>query len=451
MPGTTLDRSSARWALVAVSLGFAVVQLDVSVVNVAIKPIGGDLGGTVSDLQWVVDAYTITFAGLILSAGALGDRIGAKRVFLAGFALFTLASVACGLAPDLGLLVLARAVQGIGAAVLVPCSLALLNHAYPAATDRARAVGLWAAGASVALSAGPLVGGVLTAAVGWRAVFLINVPLGLLGIVLAARYSTETTRTSGRSLDLGGQLAGLVALVAGSAATIEGGRTSFADPVVLGGYVVAVLAAAGFVRIERRSCDPMLPLALFRARSFAVPIGIGFVINVAFYGLIFVLSLYFQEARGLSVLATGLAFAPTTLAVLVGNLTAGRLTAASGVRRVLAGGGILVTLSLAGLLVAGSGSPYSALVVQLVVLGLGLGVIVPPMTTQTLGSVEPSRSGVASGALNTARQTGSVVGVALFGALAADGLVQGLRAALAISCALGLTVVALALGLDRSA
>ncbi|MFC8730847.1 MFS transporter [Luteimicrobium sp. NPDC057192] len=450
MRGTTPDRSRASWALVAVSLGFAVVQLDVSVVNVAIEPIGSDLGGSLSDLQWVVDAYTITFAGLILSAGSLGDRVGAKRVFLAGFALFTLASVGCGVAPSLGLLVLARAVQGVGAAVLVPCSLALLNHAYPAAADRARAVGLWAAGASVALSAGPLVGGVLTATVGWRAVFLINFPLGLLGIVLATRYAAETTRTPTRSLDLHGQLAGLVTLVAVSAATIEGGRTSFTEPVVVGSYALAALAGAAFVRNERRATDPMLPLALFRVRSFAVPVGIGFVINVAFYGLIFVLSLYFQEARGLSVLQTGLAFAPTTLAVLVGNLSAGRLTAALGARRVLAGGGALVAVSVAGLLVVAAGTPYAALVVQLVVLGLGLGVIVPAMTTQALGSVEPARSGMASGALNTARQTGSVVGVAVFGALAAGGLVHGVRAALAISCALGLAVVALAGALDRS-
>jgi len=170
-----MDRTEgSRFTLVAMSLGFAVVQLDVSVVNVAIRPIGDALGGGVAALQWIVNAYTIAFAAFILSAGALGDRVGARRVFVAGFALFTAASAACGLAPGLGVLVGARGVQGLGAAILVPCSLILLSHAFPAPADRSRAVGLWAAGASVALSSGPLVGGALIAALGWRAIFFIN-------------------------------------------------------------------------------------------------------------------------------------------------------------------------------------------------------------------------------------------------------------------------------------
>jgi len=178
-----------RWTLIATSLGFAVVQLDVSVVNVAIRPIGESLGGGVSGLQWVVSAYTVAFAALILSAGAIGDRIGAKRLFVGGFALFTVASVACGLAPTLGILIGARAVQGIGAAVLVPCSLTLLNHSCSSDAERVRAVGLWAAGGSAALSAGPLIGGVLVAALGWRAIFFINVPTGLAGILLTVAWS----------------------------------------------------------------------------------------------------------------------------------------------------------------------------------------------------------------------------------------------------------------------
>src|ERR1700761_924347 len=195
------DRGRARWALLATRLGFAVVQLDVSVVNVAIKPIGADLGGGVTGLQWVVGAYTLAFAALILSAGALGDRIGARRVFVAGFTLFTLASAACGLAPTLGVLIAARAVQGVGAAVLVPCSLSLLNHAYHDEQARARAIGLWAAAASVALSAGPLVGGVLTSVLGWRSIFFINAPRGVAGIALTLGFAAETPRAAGRGID----------------------------------------------------------------------------------------------------------------------------------------------------------------------------------------------------------------------------------------------------------
>ena len=236
-------------ALLATSLGFGVVQLDVSVVNVAIQPIGADLGAGVAGLQWVVNAYTVAFAALILSAGALGDRVGARRVFMSGFGLFTAASVACGLAPSLPALVAARAVQGAGAAVLVPCSLSLLTHAYPDPAGRARAVGLWAAGAAAALSAGPLVGGLLTAALGWRSIFFVNVPIGLAGILLTRRYAMETTRSPDRGLDLPGQAAAVVALVALAGAVVEGGRAGFDHPAVLAGLGVAVLAAGTFMAV----------------------------------------------------------------------------------------------------------------------------------------------------------------------------------------------------------
>jgi MFS transporter, DHA2 family, methylenomycin A resistance protein len=451
-PATPDGGRAARgrgWALLATSLGFGVVQLDVSVVNVSIKSIGGQLGGSVSGLQWVVDAYTVAFAALILSAGALGDRIGARRVFIAGFALFTLASAACGLAPDLAALIAARTVQGIGAAVLGPCSLILLSHAYPDTAGRARAVGLWAAGASVALSAGPLVGGVLTASLGWRAIFFINAPIGLLGIVLTLRYAAETTRSPHRGVDLPGQAAAIIALVALAAAMVEGGQKGFADALVLGGFGLAVAAAAAFALIESRRAKPMLPLGLFRSRTFSAATSIGLVVNVAFYGLIFVFSLYFQTTRHYSVLLTGLAFLPATAAVLAANLLAGRVAAAAGTRRILAGAALLMAASLAGLLGTGSSTGYPAIVVQLAGLGFGLGLLVPAMTAALLGSVDASRSGIGSGTLNTARQTGSVIGVALFGSLAASGLVRGLRLALIISVALALTVLALTVAIEK--
>jgi MFS transporter, DHA2 family, methylenomycin A resistance protein len=440
--------TAGRWALVATALGFGVVQLDVTVVNVAIQPIGTALGGSTTALQWIVNAYTLGLASLILSSGALGDRVGAKRVFVAGFALFTLASAACGLAPSRGVLVAARAVQGVGAAVLVPCSLALLNHAYPDATDRGRAVGIWAACASVALSAGPLVGGVLIDALGWRAIFFINAPLGVLGIVLTLRFVVETPRTP-RALDLPGQALAIVALGALAAATITGGRHGFAVPLVLVGYGVAAVGSGAFLRVEAHRREPMLPLELFRSRTFATTSAIGLLVNVAFYGLIFVLSLYFQAARGWSVPATGAAFLPTTAAVLVGNLLAGRLVRAAGARRVLAASAVVIAAGLAGLLVAGPSTSFALLAGPLLLLGFGLGVLVPTITSALLGSVDPSRSGVAAGTLNTARQTGSVIGVALFGALANGRIVPGLRHSLVVSIALALVTAALAGVLPR--
>ncbi len=440
---TTRPSSRARrgLTLAAMSLGFGVVQLDVSVVNVAIKPIGTALGGGVSALQWVVGAYTLTFAGLILSAGALGDRVGAKRVFIAGFAVFTAASCACGLAPSLGFLIGARAVQGLGAAILVPCSLTLLNHEYSDPQRRARAVGVWSAGASVALSGGPLVGGLLTASLGWRSIFFINVPIGLAGIWLTARFAKETTRSFDRGIDIPGQLLAIISLVALAAATIEGGAHGFGNPAVLGGFALAGLTAILFVSVEARRREPMLPLELFRSPTFSAATAIGLLINIAFYGLIFVLSLFFQRVQHLSPLQAGLAFAPMTGIVIVANLITGRLAAKRGQRLIIRAGALLMGASALALLIADAGTSYVAMVGQLMGLGFGIGMIVPLMTSALLGSVDRSRSGVASGTLNTARQTGSVIGVALYGSLIAGAeLVHGLHASLVISAGLAIVV-----------
>src|SRR6185437_2327863 len=336
------DRPHRRGlTLIATSLGFAVVQLDVSVVNVAIRPIGAALGGDVGSLQWVVNAYTVAFAAFILSAGALGDRIGAKRVFIAGFSVFTAASAICGLAPSLGVLIAARALQGAGAALLVPCSLTLLNHTYPQARERNRAIGRWAVGASAALSAGPLVGGVLTATLGWRAIFFINSPIGLIGILRTVRYASETSRTADRGVDPCGQLTAIVCLTLLAAATIRGGSAGFGSATVLAGYGGAAAAGAEFLFIEARRARPMLPLRLFRCETFGASTAIGLLINVAFYGLIFVFSLFFQRAQHFSALQAGLAFAPMTVSIMAANAVAGSLHERFGTR-VIASGALLM-------------------------------------------------------------------------------------------------------------
>jgi DHA2 family methylenomycin A resistance protein-like MFS transporter len=435
---------ASQWTLLATSLGFAVVQLDVSVVNVAIRPIGSALGGDVGSLQWIVNAYTVSFAALILTAGALGDRIGAKRVFLAGFAIFTAASAACGLAPDLDVLIAARCIQGMGAAILVPCSLALLNHTFRDADERTRAVGLWAAGAAAALSAGPLVGGILTDALGWRSIFFINAPIGIAGIWLTARYARETSRTA-RAVDVPGLLSSAGALTLLAWAIIEGGERGFGDGLVLAALAAAVVLAGAFVACEATRDDPMLPLGLFRSHTFSAASAIGLLMNVAFYGLIFVLSLYFQQIEKRSPLETGLAFAPTTVAVMAANVLAGRAVRKLGSRAVMAAGALLVAVALVALLRVGASTPYAEIVLQLVALGFGLGLIVPPLTAAVLASADRSRSGIASGTLNTARQVGSTIGVALFGSLIAGhrSIVSGLHSAIAISIGLALAVAAL--------
>lgn len=426
-----------RVVLAATSMGLAVVQLDVSVVNVAIKPIGASLGGGVAALQWVVDAYALAFAALILTAGSLGDRFGAKRVFVIGFAVFTLASAACALAPDVTVLIAARALQGVGAAALASCSLSLLTHAYHDPAARARAVALWAAGASTALAAGPVAGGALIAALGWPSIFLINLPIGVAGIFLTLRHAPHLP--GGRAaLDPWGQVTAGVALTALAGATIEAGARGLADPLVLGGFAVAVVAGVLFVIAERGSAHPMLPLRLFAVPGFAMPVAIGLLVNVAFYGLIFVFSLYFQQERRLSPLETGLMFTPMLGAIVAANVTAARLTRRVAPRPLIVTGALLLAAAcLAMLPLAGPAVLAAAFAVE----GFGLGLLVPVITATIMGSVSRTRSGVAAGTLNASRQTGSLLGVAAFGSLAALG--DGLREALLISAVLAILAAAL--------
>jgi MFS transporter, DHA2 family, methylenomycin A resistance protein len=421
--------------LAAMSLGYGVVQLDVTIVNTALHAIGHALGGGIAELQWVVSTYTIAFAALILTAGALGDRVGAKKIFLAGFALFTTASVACALAPNAAILIGARAIQGAGAALLVPNSLALLNHAYEDDKERGRAVGIWAAGASVALTAGPLVGGGLIALVGWRSIFLVNVPIGIGGLWLASRYVSETAASAKRELDLPGQTAAIAALGCLASAIIEGANVGYGNPWVITSFTAFVTLAVLFVLRERHATQPMLPLALFEHRLFALSSAIGLLVNVAFYGLIFVFSLYFQQIAGLSAFATGLAFVPMVGAVLPMNLLAARVTERFGPRATIAAGAAVSAFGCFALLGLQPHTSYSAIVGQLVALGAGLGLLVPPLTSTLLGSVEKARSGVAAGVLNATRQTGSVLGVALFGGLVgrSGAFIRGAREAFVIS------------------
>ncbi len=433
MPSTG-ERTRHAPGLVALSLGFGVVQLDVTVVNVAVNRIGASIGGGVTAMQWVVSAYTIAFAALILTAGACGDRFGARRLFTAGFVVFILASAACAAAPDVTVLIAARTVQGVGAAVLVPCSLALLNHTYPDPSRRAWAVGWWAAGASVALAAGPVVGGVLIAGFGWRSIFLINLPLGALAIWLTNRNLDETPPNEGRGLDLPGQVAGVLALGLLAAATIEGGSAGFASPGVLIAYAVCLLAWCGFVTVEARSRRPMLPLSLFGETTFGSTAAIGLLVNVCIYGLIFVFSLSLQRGHGLSPLDTGLLFLPMTIAVGVANVAAGRLAGRASARLLITVGLLVMALSC-GVLLATTSASYFVASGVLGGLGAGAGLLVPALTSALLGSVPRDRSGIASATLNSMRQTGSVIGVALFGSLIAGHgrLTSGTQLALVIS------------------
>jgi DHA2 family methylenomycin A resistance protein-like MFS transporter len=439
MSVTTLRPSRPLGLVIATtSLGFLVVQLDVSIVNVALVRIGHTLGGGMASLQWVVDAYTLAFAAFLLSAGSLGDRLGARRVFVLGLGVFATASLGCALAPSLSWLVAARAVQGLGAALLMPCSLAVLNHACgDDAAARARALGLWTAAGGVALSAGPLVGGVLIDRFGWPSIFYINVPVCLLGMFLAWRYVEETPRRRGSDgFDLAGQGCAVAMLLGLTGAVIEAGTLGWHAPRVWLLLGLGAFAGLVFLVVESRSRAPMLPLGLFRRRDFTVATVVGLVVNFALYGSIFLLSLYFQHVRGYSPSTTGLAFLPFMATVTVANVAGSRLAAHTGPRWPMVAGLLLGAAGFALLVDMDAATGYAALIARLLLIPAGVGVAVPSMTATVMSSAPRDRSALAAGVLNTVRQAAGAVGVAAFGALGAMDMLTGMRMAFGLSAAL---------------
>jgi len=428
--------------LLAASFAFIIVQLDVTIVNVALPEIGRELGASVSALQWVVDAYTLGFAVFLLSAGVLGDRFGARRVFLSGFALFTLASLACAMAPGALALNLARAVQGVGAALLVPSSLAILNATY--AHDRAqlaKAIAWWTAAGGVSIAAGPVLGGLLMSFAGWRSIFWVNVPICVLGFWLTLRVVPALSgKDPARSFDIVGQVLAIVALTAFIGAVIEVNGMGLGSALVQSAFVVALVAAALFVRSQQRSAAPMLPLGLFRDIGFSGAVLFGVLVNFAYYGVIFVLSFYLQKVRGFSVMHAGLVFLPLTGTFIFSNIASGRMQAHLGSRSPMIIGGLVgaAGYSLLGIFGVTSDASFLEMLPGLALIPAGMGLAVPAMTTSILSAVDRSQAGTASAVLNTARQVGGAMGVAIFGAM------HDIRLALAISTILLLLGAALA-------
>lgn len=439
--------------LLACSFAFIIVQLDVTIVNVALPEIGRELGAGVSQLQWVVDAYTLGFAVFLLSAGAIGDRFGSRAVFLGGFALFTLASLACALAPDALTLNLARAAQGIGAALLVPSSLAILNVAY--AGDRkqlAKAIAWWTAAGGVSIAAGPVLGGVLMAWFGWRSIFWVNIPICLIGFWLTLRV-VPVVRHDGpaRRFDIPGQILAVIALTAFIGAVIEVHALGLTHPAVIAALLTALIAAVLFLQVQRRSAAPMLPLKLFKLAGFTPAVLFGVFVNFAYYGVIFILSFYLQTVRGFSVLHAGLIFLPLTGTFLFANIASGWLQSRVGSRLPMIIGGLIGASGYALLALFGisESASFWAMLPGLALIPAGMGLAVPAMTTAILASVERSQGGTASAVLNTARQVGGAMGVAVYGALVAApataAMLSGIQIALGVSTVLLLAGALLAL------
>ncbi|MER7395338.1 MFS transporter [Streptomyces sp. NPDC000151] len=440
--------------LIALCMGIFLVILDATIVTVALPPIGKEFGsgGDLTGVQWVADGYTVAFAGLLLSAGSIGDKLGSRSAFQAGLALFVVTSAGCGFAPSLWFLVVMRLLQGLAAALVVPTSLALIHASYADKKDRAKAIGLWGGIGGLAAASGPVLGGLLVAAFGWRAVFYVNLPFGILGLVLTARYVVAPRRKRGAALDLPGQVLGILALVAVAFGIIEAGHTGWTDPLVLSSLALFVLCGAGFLLVEKRTADPMLPLGLFRDATFSSATAVGLFLNIGFYGQLFVVSFYFQQYRHYAVLWAGLALLPQTAMAAVASTLGGRMTARTGPRKPMLLGLGLGALGFVGLLLAGRSTPYLELVLPLAAIGFGTAFTMPAAVAAVVESAPAHRAGVASGVLNAARQVGSAVGVALLGALITQtpDFVDGMRIGTVISVACFAAGILLALcGVER--
>ena len=422
-------RGRRALVLVATSLAAFTATLDNTVVAVALRDLQRDLGAGVAELQGVVTAYTVALAALLLTGGTLADVAGRRRVLVSGLAVFAAASAGCALSDSSTALIVWRAVQGAGAALVLPGSLAVLSAAYPQGRERARAVGLWAATGAGALLAGPLVGGLLVEASGWPTVFWVNVPL-CAAVALVTAVAPAGAPARGRRLDVPGQLLAAVGLAAVTYAVVLAGRDGLGAP-VLGALALGAGALVAFVAVERRACDPVLPLALLRSRPLVGAVVGAFAASLAVFVLLVFLSLFLQLVQSREPLAAALRLLPLTVALVVVAPVAGRVTSRRGPRAPVVAGLLLSAVGLALLAVRLRSTLGDVeLVVLLGVCGIGLGLATAPVVAASLDAVSATRSGLGAASVNVARELGGVVAVAGLGALVVARLGSDLTARL---------------------
>lgn len=410
--------SAKQLSLVALCLGFFMVIIDVNIVNVALPSMAASLSGGVSWLQWVVDGYTLSFACLLLSAGNLGDKLGAKLAYLAGLLLFVITSLACGLSISFFMLTIFRFLQGMAAALLVPTSLALINASYENKVDRAKAIGVWASVGGFAAAFGPVLGAILTSWFGWRAVFLVNIPIGVIGILFTIKYvKTIISHHPESGFDLAGQISGIIAIASLAFGLIEAGRFGWLSEIVMASLGLFILSLLSFLAIEHFTKSPMFPLHYFKSSTFSAATTVGLLINLGVYGILFLLPLYFQQIRNYSVLMTGLAIAPLSALAAICSYYAGKLASVSGPKIIMIVGLLIGATGFFTMLLAGKHTHYVMLLLPLMLIGMGGSLTMPAATIAVINAAPEGRAGIASGAFNTSRQIGSLIGVAVFGTI----------------------------------
>ena len=444
------DENRKWWTLGALSFALFMIMLDNTVVNVALPSIQRDLGIGLSELEWTVNAYALTFAVLMLTGGKLADFFGRRRIFLIGLVTFTISSLACGLAATGGTLIGARTLQGIGAALMLPATLSIISATFPA-HQRGMAIGIWAGVSAMALAIGPLIGGLITEHINWSWIFFVNVPIGVVGLIVGRLVIKESRDTSAEQrLDFPGLLASAIGLFALTFALIEANSYGWTDPMIIGLFVLSAVSLAAFVLLELHQRSPMLDLSLFRSSTFAGANVVALLVTLAMFGVFFFMSIYMQNILGYSATKTGAAFLPMTILIILIAPISGKASDRIGSRALMTAGMLCLSASLIVFSRLGLDSTFWDILPGLVVGGFGMALVMTPMTAAALGSVPVEKSGVGSGVLNTFRQLGGALGIAVMGAIVASyvdlgagrpdpsSFIDGFQAALRVSAVFAL-------------
>src|SRR6185503_2281890 len=420
-----LTRRRRHLVLAICSTGLLVVGLDATIVNIALPAIHRSLGSSLSGLQWTVDAYTLVLASLLMLAGSTADRVGRKRVFQVGLLVFALGSLLCALAPTENVLIAARVLQAIGGSMLSPVAMSIIRNVFVDPAERARAIGVYAAMFGLSIALGPVLGGTLVGAVGWRAVFLVNVPVGALAFLATRRFVPESRAERPRRVDPVGQILVIVGLASLTYGTIEGPDHGWASPEIVAALAVAALALAALVPYELRRREPLLEMRWFRSAPFSGASAIAVCAFAALGAFLFLNTLYLQDVRGLSPFRAGLCMLPMAAMVLVFAPLSGRLVGSRGPRPPLLAAGVGLTAAAAMLTQLRADSSIAYVLIAYTVFGVGFGLVNPPITNTAVSGVPASQAGVAAAVASTSRQVGLTLGVALAGAIAGGSAALG--------------------------
>jgi EmrB/QacA subfamily drug resistance transporter len=409
-------------------LSLLLVAMDVTIVNVALPAIRRDLHASVAGLQWSIDGYTVVLASFLLLSGSMADRFGRRKTFQVGLAVFSIGSLLCSLAPTTGALVGFRMLQAAGGSMLNPVAMSIIVNTFTDLKERARAIGVWGAVFGLSMAAGPLLGGLLVERIGWRAIFWVNVPIGVVAIGLTARFVPESRADRPRRLDLVAQALIIVALLALTSAVIDGRRVGWSSWPIAAGFGAAVACVVALVAWESRRIEPLLDLRLFRSLPFSAATVLAVLAFAAFSGFLFLNSLYLQEARGLRASTAGLMTLPVALSLVVCSPISGRLVGAGHTRLALVVAGVAMAVAALVLTRLTNDTPLPVLATAYAVFGIGLGSINAPITNNAVSGMPGSQAGLASAVASTSRQVGASLGVALAGSLAGGGIEAAHRA-----------------------